>query len=290
MMAAIDLAVVGTEYTSKRLRWASPGTRRKFARVVREFSRFLGRMATTSDLEPDLVLDWLQSIDRSPHTVNEQRAKLVALWQYAARAGIVAKFPDVPKLRTPRRLPVAFGVPEFARLLAAAREQSLPVCGVPGELWWPALLLLGWATGERFRALTGFRWADYDPASGRLVARAETRKGQDADRLYLLPPWARQAIEALPRAWPEILHHSTSYWLRWNDLLKRAGLPADRWHKTHALRRSHASHLAAAGLDASAALGHSSPLVTRQHYLDPTIVGENRAGLSMPMPIIPPTA
>jgi integrase len=152
------------------------------------------------------------------------------------------------------------------------------------------LLLLGWATGERFRALTGFRWADYDPASGRLVARAETRKGQDADRLYLLPPWARQAIEALPRAWPEILHHSTSYWLRWNDLLKRAGLPADRWHKTHALRRSHASHLAAAGLDASAALGHSSPLVTRQHYLDPTIVGENRAGLSMPIPVIPPTA
>lgn len=291
-MVAIDLSVVAGEYTSKRLRWACPKTRAKFARVVANYSEFLGRNATTDDLESGRVLDFLQSIDRSPHTVNEQRAKLVAIWQFAAKAGIVMTFPEVPKVRAPRRLPVAFGVAEFARLLASARAQRCPVNGVPGELWWPALLLLGWATGERFAALTGFLWADYDAVSRRLVARAETRKGQDADRLYSLPSWASEAIDQLPRAWPEILRPNTSYWLNWSRILKRAGLPADRWHKTHALRRSHASHLAAAGLDASAALGHSSPSVTRQHYLDPRIVGEIRGGLSMPSPVTsvtPPT-
>jgi hypothetical protein len=38
------------------------------------------------------------------------------------------------------------------------------------------------------------------------------------------------------------------------------------------MRRSVASHLQAAGIDACTALGHSSPEVTRKSYLDPRIV------------------
>lgn len=40
----------------------------------------------------------------------------------------------------------------------------------------------------------------------------------------------------------------------------------------HALRRTCASHLAVAGADATAYLGHSSDAITRRHYLDPRIV------------------
>lgn len=272
------------EYCTRKLRWASAATRLKFTRAETAFSGFLGRPATTDDFEVDRVLDFLQSIRRSPHTQNEYRAKLVALWNYAAKRRVVTDFPDLPKVPTVRRMPVAFGVHQFRALLAAASTMPRAVCGVPGGLWWPALLQLGWATGERYTALVGAQWHDFSVETGRLIVRAETRKGHDRDRLYLLPEWCQAALNALPRLHSQILRPSTNYWRQWDELLKRAGLPADRWHKTHALRRSHASHLAAAGVDPCAALGHSSVQVTREHYLDPTIVGELRGGLSMPAP------
>lgn len=43
------------------------------------------------------------------------------------------------------------------------------------------------------------------------------------------------------------------------------------------MRRSHASWLAYAGGDATAACGHLDATVTRQHYLDPTICGQRHA-------------
>lgn len=272
------------EYGSRKLRWASEATKSKFLRAECAFSGFLRRPAELEDLQVDLVLDFLQSIDRSPHTQNEYRAKIVALWNYAAKRRLVPDFPDFPKIRAPHRLPVAFGVADFRRLLVAAKAMPRPVRGVPGGIWWPALLQLGWATGERYRAIVGAKWNDYSAESGRLIVRAETRKGGDRDRLYLLPDWCRAALAAVPRLHHEILRPNTNYWRQWDQLLQSAGLPADRYHKTHALRRSHASHLAAAGVDPCAALGHSSVRITREHYLDPTIVGELRGGLSMPAP------
>jgi integrase len=94
-------------------------------------------------------------------------------------------------------------------------------------------------------------------------------------------------LAELPRTGPLILpwdRSEASYFHHWDRLLKYAGLPADRYHKTHALRKSHASHLAAAGVDASRALGHSSPLVTYEHYLDPQIVGAIDHGDRLPDP------
>jgi integrase len=41
--------------------------------------------------------------------------------------------------------------------------------------------------------------------------------------------------------------------------------------KFHAMRRTAASHFAAAGGDASHFLGHSSPRITEKYYLDPRI-------------------
>ena len=42
----------------------------------------------------------------------------------------------------------------------------------------------------------------------------------------------------------------------------------------HQIRRSVASHLQAAGVDASNVLQHSSPRVTRESYLDPGICAQ----------------
>jgi len=275
----VELHCVADDYVRRKLRFCGALTRKKYRRVVEQLGRFLGRVPVVGDLQVETVLDflaWLQEGGRSPHTVNEGRAKLVALWNYAARQGMTTVWPDVQKLPTPQRLPVAWQATEFRRLLEATDSMPGTVGGIPAPQWWRALLLLGWATGERRTALLAFRWADYNPETGTLLCRAEARKGNDRDRLYQLPGWCRGCIDALPRPgevmlpWPQSFH---TYFNCYSRLLKSAGLPADRWHKTHALRRSHASHLAAAGVDASKALGHSSPLVTYEHYISPQIVG-----------------
>jgi hypothetical protein len=59
-------------------------------------------------------------------------------------------------------------------------------------------------------------------------------------------------------------------------LLKLAGLPVEPRAAFHKMRRSVASHLQANGHSACDVLGHSTPQVTRDSYLDPRIVGATR--------------
>lgn len=287
-----SLFEVSDEYVRRKLRFCAELTRRKYRRVCNRFAEFLGRPPVVTDLTTETVLDFLAWIHKSrrqsAHTTNEARAKLVALWNYAARQGLISVFPDVSKLPAPERLPVAWTVADFQALLRAAAKLTGTVAGMPAADWWTALLLLGWATGERRTALLSFRWADFRGPT-RIVARAETRKGRDRDRLYELPPWCLAALQRLPRKAPEVLPWDRcegSYFNAFARLLKSAGLPNDRWHKTHALRRSHASHLAAAGVDASKCLGHSTPQVTYTHYLDPGIVGADTNAQLLPDPTI----
>lgn len=285
----MELLVVSDDYVRRKLRFCGELTRLKYRRVVVQFGRFLGRVPVVADLQVETVLDFLAAISdgRSPHTVNEARAKLVALWNYSAKQKLTDVWPDVEKMPVPRRLPIAWAAADFRKLLDAAGAMPGHVGDAAAGDWWRALLLLGWATGERRAALLGFRWDDYDAESGRLLCRAETRKACDRDRLYQVPVWCRVGLAKLPRSGPVILAWPFSfhtYFLHWNKLLKSAGLPADRYHKTHALRRSHASHLAAAGVDASKALGHSSPLVTYEHYIDPHVVGAISHAEKLPDP------
>ena len=156
--------------------------RSKYRRVVTRLGEFLQRAPQVADLNTETLLDFLawlkESRRQSPHTTNEARAKLVAIWNHAARHGLVSVFPDLSKLPAPERLPVAWRVEDFQRLLKAAQSMPGRVCGIPAADWWTALLLLGWATGERRTALLSFRWGDFRGQT-RLVARAETRKGRD---------------------------------------------------------------------------------------------------------------
>jgi integrase len=285
-----SLFEVSDEYVRRKLRFCAELTRRKYRRVCNRFGEFLGRTPVVSDLQTETVLDFLAWIHherrQSAHTTNEARAKLVALWNYAAKQHLTTVFPDVSKLPAPERLPVAWTVSDFQALLRAAAQLKGQVAGMPAADWWTALLLLGWATGERRTALLSFGWSDFR-GPDRIVARAETRKGRDRDRLYELPPWCLAAVRKLPRVAAQLLPWDRSEGTYFNEfarLLKVAGLPNDRWHKTHALRRSHASHLAAAGVDASKCLGHSTPQVTYTHYLDPGIVGADTNAQLLPDP------
>jgi integrase len=70
---------------------------------------------------------------------------------------------------------------------------------------------------------------------------------------------------------------------RWKAITRRAGLGDGPEVQFHALRRSFASHLDAAGGSAREALGHSSERVTSR-YLDPRIT---QAGRPAPSELLP---
>jgi integrase len=65
--------------------------------------------------------------------------------------------------------------------------------------------------------------------------------------------------------------------------VKAAGLDGRRRVRFHQIRRSAASHYAAAGGDAVAMLDHSSPSITKRWYLDPRLADRG----SSPCDVLP---
>jgi integrase len=130
-----SLFEVSDEYVRRKLRFCAELTRRKYRRVCNRFGEFLGRTPVVSDLQTETVLDFLAWIHherrQSAHTTNEARAKLVALWNYAAKQHLTTVFPDVSKLPAPERLPVAWTVSDFQALLRAAAQLKGQVAGMP---------------------------------------------------------------------------------------------------------------------------------------------------------------
>jgi hypothetical protein len=151
-------------YLPLKLRSRSRNTIRLYRHSVRSFGKFLDRPAKLTDLTDDTVsayLAWLVSRKLSPYTVNKERSQLLAIWNYAARKGHVATFPDVQPERVPQRVPQAWTTDELSRLIESCRSQSGDVCGVPAADWWTALHLVIWDTAERIGAVLQLTWRGY---------------------------------------------------------------------------------------------------------------------------------
>ena len=164
---------------------------------------------------------------------------------------------------------------QLERLLRACGEQEGKIAGVSASTWWTALHGVFWDSGERTGAVLQLRLEDYDPATGEVFVPAENRK-IPVDRLYVLtdPTRAELAKMLTPErdllfAFPWCLG---TFYNHYTKLLKSAGLPSTRQDKPQKMRRSFASHLEAAGGNATEALQHSSRRVTERSYIDPSIV------------------
>lgn len=242
----------------------------------KHFSAFLGRTALVSDLTDATLCRYISSrvaAGKSRATVRGEVAKLLALWRYAAKRHYVDEWPTVRPPRAPERAPLAWSRGELDKLFAATQLAG-PVGSVPGFLWWGALASCLWDTGERIGAMLSLEWYGVDLEGLTLLLPAEVRKGQTRDRVYRIAGDTAQRLALLPRDrnpffWP---YHESTLYNRYKRLLQRAGLPCDRRSKFHRIRRSTASHYAAAGGDATELLGHSSRAVTRL-YLDPRLCG-----------------
>jgi integrase len=271
-------AFLETVYAPLRLRGRSPNSIRLLRHAVRQFSRHLGRDAELIDLEDLAVCQFLaaRGATLSPYSVERERCGLLALWRLAADRRLVECRPCVRASALPDRTPRAFTMPELDRLLAAAAAEPGYIGPFPAGRWFSALILTLYESGERVAAVLGTPLECWQ--SPYLRVPAIVRKGRRRERLYELSPTTAAEVSMVAASsttgmvfgWP---YAPGTIYGRYGRITARAGFGSGREFKFHALRRTTASHLAAAGVDATAYLGHSSDRITRRSYLDPRITG-----------------
>jgi len=250
--------------------------------TLARLGEYVGRTPTLDDLNDDTLCGFLAhrlAIGRAQQTVDKERDKLVALANYAARKRHIVEFVDVPKIKPASITPRCWGKAELDKLRATCAGEGGLIGACPASLWWTALHEVFLHTGERTSAALSIRWEWID-AAGWLTIPAEHRKGGKKPGNYYLPASVLAAIEKLrpfTGHTPTVFavpwakgHKSGTFYRRYTELLKRAGLPTGRRWKPQCLRRTFATYLEAAGGDATEALDHSTRRVTTQSYLDPT--------------------
>lgn len=261
------------------LRGISERTQKLYRMTIRSFGEHLGCEPTTEHLAEMPVARFLSARlrSRAPATAKKDSAQLRALWEFAARRGIVNSFPLLRPIHVPERVPSAWTTEEMEALLESARLHPGTVSGVPAGLYFAALILTCYETGERISAVLSLRW---DDVRGDLVTfRAETRKMQTRDIVRGISPVVAEALEKIRRDGDLVFpwdRCKANLWRHMGLILKRAKLPCDRKSKFHRLRKTCASYAAAAGLDPQRLLDHASPVTTRA-YLDPRIVKTRQA-------------
>lgn len=256
------------------LRGLAPKALLQYRMTIERYGEHLMREPTLADLDPIAVQQFLAARRRivSIATVVKDRTHLVALWTYAARRRHVSEFPTLPPLKAPGRIPRAYTIAQVSALVRTARGWPGEVAGLPAGVWWSTILRCGYETAERVGAMLQLRWRDVDLEARHVVYVAETRKGatRDIQRPISagLADWLAM-IRRGPndRVWPWARHHE-SIWYDLRKITKAAGVPHRGFH---ALRKTAASYVAAAGGDATRLLDHSDPRITRDSYVDPSI-------------------
>jgi integrase len=146
---------------------------------------------------------------------------------------------------------------------------------VPAGQWWGSIVAWFWHTAERTEAtLTGVRMENL--VDDTIVIDAEYRKGRRKPMSYRLPPELVEQMRHVQQDGCDVVWHwpaaISTFYDHWREIYERAGLKYTKF-KTgpHQIRKTHASHLEAAGGNATESLGHSSRSVTKGSYLDTRI-------------------
>lgn len=269
-----------TIYVPLRLRGRSPESVRLLRHAVGQFGKWLGRPALLDDLDDLVVSQYLaaRGAKLAPNSVARERSGLLALWNLAQARGLVRLRPCVAPELVPEATPRAFTTEELERLAAAAGQASGWIGPIPASTFFRALIAVALETGERINAILSTPRHCWNRPT--LVVPARVRKGGKIERVYELSPEGSTLVGQVSRhEGPTVfwwVHSDTALRKRWKTITRRAGLGEGREVQFHALRRSTASHLAAAGLDATAYLGHSTDRITRRSYLDPRVVDASR--------------
>lgn len=255
-----------------------------YEQTIRPFSEFLKRDATLSDLTEINAARFLSDRlkKRSAATVAKDRAQLRAMWEFAARKGMVNTWPTIKRIVVPDRVPEAWFTADMCAIFRAADAEPGMISGAPAGRFWRALILLGYETGERVGGLLSLRWQDVSERG--VIFRAEGRKGRRRDLYSEISPECYRSLCEIRTLGDLVFNWDKTYtylWRRLGEILKRAGLPADRRCKFHKIRRTTASYYEAGGGSAQQLLDHSSPVVTKR-YIDPRIARRPSASEVIP--------
>jgi len=247
-----------------------------------------------SDLSSDFVcgfLNWmLEHRKSSAATTNGKRQAILTLWRFARKRGLIDTLPeDVPKIKAPRRIPVATTPADFEKILQHC-DAGMPRKACPSrELWtpdhWRALLLTLYDTGCRVGPLLEIPRRYYSAETRTLLIPGEFHK-HGADTFHKLSEQTCALIDALPRAdllfpWPR---QKRELWRYYRRICAAAGVPLDRRRMFHSIRRlSYSLVYREYGLQgATAHAAHAGDL--SKSYLDPVVAGL-RCGLdALPRP------
>lgn len=266
-------------------------TRYQYRHALADWAQYLGREPTVADLTDDSVTLWMAdglARGKSAVYVREMAGRVSALWTWMAKRDRTMAFPSFAKPDAPDALPTALSEHELRRLFESAGRERGRICDIPAGLWWTSFLAFVWNTAERKTAALACQVAWIDLATGTVSIPPQFRKGGKKWGIYRL--WTEtlklvvQCLEAQPgreQIWPQDFCHE-SYYTRYNRILRDAGIPVDRRHKTHSLRCSHATWLSVKGGDPTQQLGHGDPNTTRRYYLDPKFTTRDQPKLFIP--------
>jgi integrase len=253
-----------------------------YSEAVRRYAHWLGRPATLGDLDPRLANRWLMSLDQEGVTKITQhglRRRVLAIWRHAFEAELI----DVPplrvrKIRPERRLPRAWTPEDVLALIAVARKKkgNFLYVPVPRGAFWVAFIRTAFETGLRLGDLLGLQRSQFSGDGELTVVQAKTGN-EIVCRVW---PETLAAIDATsPNSRPFIFGGVISrdfYFQEFRRLVKKAGLKGtSKW-----LRRAGATAVERAQPGMAAKfLGHRSPAMAAQHYLDPRLL---QVGKPMP--------
>lgn len=273
-------------YLAVNTRIRSPQTVEHYHRSVRQFGAYLGRIPTTDHLTDDHLAGWMVATVRdeglTEQTANQRAKQIRALWEWAARRRHVERFPTVRQMVEPERSVQAWRPAQVAGLLKSCEAQAGYVGQFHASRWWLALHYTALDSGERAGALWALTRDCYVPSERLLDVPAHIRKGGRKRMVYRLLPRTCDALDRLleyPRESDLIFEtpwqDEQCFYSRYKRLVKQAGLPyVKRKTGLQKLRRTVFTLIAARnGVTAAADFaGHSTSAVTRESYIDQTIV------------------
>jgi integrase len=252
----------------------SPRTEKQYRAVIRQFERWLGRDAMLVDLRrhANAYIEFringgtigVEHVAASKTTAGSHRGVLALLRTHALRRKWCGKFAIRP-VRKPRIIPRAFTMDEIEKLLIAAYPVQR------------AAIMVCFDTGFRRSDIFAAKWSDVTESTddGHIVTKIVQKTGRVESRRLRRETVA--ACEAVRKPGDDRLvpaPRNVSNWTsRWQRLGSRAKVDTRR-RCLQAVRRSGASYVKAMGGSPQKYLGHSSPHLAEQHYLDPKICGD----------------